>query len=214
LGIKERREREKAEIRDKILEAARDLFVNEGYEAVSMRKIADRIEYSPTAIYLHFKDKESVLRELCNTDFLQLAKQLGKIARIADPVERLRQTGLAYAAFAVENPNHYRLMFMTPHPPVDLDDGTVEKGNPEEDAYAFLRGILVECIEQGRLRPELTDPELLAQVMWAGVHGVVSLHIAKCNDDWIDWCPSEQRVELMIDSLIRGLVREPAGGEA
>jgi hypothetical protein len=50
--------------------------------------------------------------------------------------------------------------------------------------------------------------------MWAGVHGVVSLHIAKCNDDWIDWCPSEQRVELMIDSLIRGLVREPAGGEA
>ena len=73
MGIKERREREKAEIREKILDAARDLFVSEGYEAVSMRKIADRIEYSPTAIYLHFKDKEAVMRELCDLDFLALA---------------------------------------------------------------------------------------------------------------------------------------------
>lgn len=210
MGIKERREREKAEIREKILEAARDLFVNEGYEAVSMRKIADRIEYSPTAIYLHFKDKEAVLRELCDADFLTLGKQFRRIAGIADPIERLRETGRAYAGFAVELPNHYRLMFMTPHPELDPDDSAVEKGNPEEDAYAFLKMTVADCIAQGRLRPEMDDVDLVAQVMWAGVHGVVSLHIAKCSDRWIDWRPSDDRVNTMIDSLIRGLVREEA----
>lgn len=210
MGIKERREREKAEIREKILEAARDLFVNEGFEAVSMRKIADRIEYSPTAIYLHFKDKEAVLRELCDADFLTLAKQFRRIAKIADPIERMRQTGLAYAAFAVEFPNHYRLMFMTPHPHSEPDDSALEKGNPEQDAYAFLKSVIAECIDTGRLRPELQNPDLVAQVMWAGVHGIVSLHIAKCNDHWVDWCPSDQRVNLMIDALIRGLARVEA----
>lgn len=210
MGIKERREREKAEIREKILEAARDLFVNEGYEAVSMRKIADRIEYSPTAIYLHFKDKEAVLRELCDADFITLGRQFGRIAGITDPIERLRETGHAYAGFAVEFPNHYRLMFMTPHPELDPDDSAVEKGNPEEDAYAFLKMTVADCIAQGRLRPEMNDVDLVAQVMWAGVHGVVSLHIAKCSDRWIDWRPSDDRVTLMIDALIRGLVREEA----
>ena len=66
MGVKERREREKSETRDKILDAARELFVTEGYEGVSMRKVADKIEYSPTAIYVHFADKEELFRELCH----------------------------------------------------------------------------------------------------------------------------------------------------
>jgi AcrR family transcriptional regulator len=208
LGIKERREREKAEIREKILDAARELFVSEGYEAVSMRKIADRIEYSPTAIYLHFKDKEAVMRELCDVDFLALAHELTEIAGIADPLERLHATGTAYARFALEHPNHYRLMFMTPHPPLGEEERLIRKGNPEEDAYAFLKGIIAEGVAAGRFRPGLDDPELLAQVMWAGVHGVVSLQIAKCNDDWVDWRPEDERIGLMVETLIRGLVRE------
>lgn len=209
MGIKERREREKAEIREKILDAARELFVSEGYEAVSMRKIADRIEYSPTAIYLHFKDKEAVMRELCDLDFLALAQEFAEIARIADPLERLHATGMAYARFALDHPNHYRLMFMTPHPPPGEDDEhLIRKGNPEEDAYAFLKWTVAEGVDTGRFRPGLDDPELLAQIMWAGMHGVVSLQIAKCNDDWVDWRPEEERVRLMVETLIRGLVRE------
>lgn len=207
MGIKERREREKAEIREKILEAARELFVSEGYEAVSMRKIADRIEYSPTAIYLHFKDKEAVMRELCETDFLALARELSEIAGIADPLERLHATGTAYARFALTHPNHYRLMFMTPHPP-HAEEKLIRKGNPEEDAYAFLRGIIAEAVDAGRFRPGLDDPDLLAQIMWAGMHGVVSLQIAKHNDDWVGWRPEEERIRLMVETLIRGLVRE------
>lgn len=208
MGIKERREREKAEIREKILEAARELFVSEGYEAVSMRKIADRIEYSPTAIYLHFKDKEAVMRELCETDFYTLAQEFQEIAKIADPVERLKVLGVAYARFALSHPNHYRLMFMTPHPHPHDEEKLIEKGNPEEDAYAFLKWTIGDALAAGRVRPGIEDADLLAQVFWAGMHGVVSLQIAKCNDDWVDWRPEEERIRLMIDTLTCGLIRE------
>jgi AcrR family transcriptional regulator len=208
LGIKERREREKAEIREKILEAARELFVSEGYEAVSMRKIAEKIEYSPTAIYLHFKDKEAVMRELCETDFYTLAQEFQEIAKIADPVERLEALGLAYARFALSHPNHYRLMFMTPHSHDKDEDSLIERGNPEEDAYAFLKWTIGDALAAGRLRPGLDDVELLAQTFWAGMHGVVSLQIAKCNDDWVDWRPEEERIRLMNEALLCGMVKE------
>ena len=84
----------------------------------------------------------------------------------------------------------------------------MSRGNPEEDAYAFLVGIVTDCIAKGRFRPGLTDPNLVAQVVWSGVHGVVSLEIAKCNDDWINWTPDEQRISLMIDILVAGLTKE------
>src|SRR5258706_8452785 len=140
LGTTERRERQREELRGQILDAARELFAELGYDAVTMRKIAERIEYSPTAIYFHFKDKEALLRELCDTDFAALAHEFQKIARIADPMDRLRAIGRAYVAFAVGYPNHYRLMFMTPKPGgMRAEDSRLRRGNPEEDAYAFLR---------------------------------------------------------------------------
>jgi len=206
LGPRERREREREEIRTKILDAARELFVREGYEAVTMRRIADRIEYSPTAIYFHFRDKETLLREICDADFLTLAQQITAAAEIADPIERLKATGLAYFRFGVDYPNHYQLMFMTPHPPLG-DEHEIERGNPEQDAYAFLRAIVVQAIAEKRFRAELTDADLVAQTMWSGVHGVVSLHIAKCNDDWVDWRALDDRAHLMIDTLVNGLTK-------
>ena len=205
MGPFERRAREREEIRSLILDAARELFAAQGYEAVTMREIAKRIEYSPTAIYFHFKDKESLLHELCDADFGQLAQQLGDAARIEDPIEKLKAVGLAYFRFGAEHPNHYRLMFMTPHPPLHSEDSQLRRGNPEEDAYQFLKDIVSEAIAKGRFRSELTDVELLAQTIWAGVHGVVSLQIAKCNDDWVEWRDLETRVTTMIDILIQGL---------
>lgn len=207
MGPKERREREREEIRTRILDAARELFVAEGYEAVTMRRIADRIEYSPTAIYFHFRDKETLLREICDADFLTLAQQIASAAQIADPIERLRATGLAYFRFGIDYPNHYRLMFMTPHPAMG-DEHELQRGNPEEDAYAFLKAIMAQAIAEGRFREELTDVELVSQTVWAGMHGVVSLHIAKCNDTWVDWRPLEARALAMIDTLVEGLTRK------
>ncbi len=208
MGVKERRERERVETRDKILEAARELFIDEGYEGVSMRQIADKIEYSPTAIYVHFKDKDELFLEICHQDFRLLAQSMVSLAQVADSVERLRKIGLAYIEFGLNNPNHYRRMFMTPHPPVPK--GAAElmgKGNPEEDAYELLRATVGEALKAGAFREHLKDADLIAQTLWAGVHGVTSLQIAKCNDGWVPWRSVKQRGETMIDGLLDGLLK-------
>jgi AcrR family transcriptional regulator len=205
LGPKERREREREEIRTRILDAARELFANEGVESVTMRRIADRIEYSPTAIYFHFRDKEALLAELCDCDFRAFAHEFVAIAQIADPVERLRAAGQAYVSFGLNNPSHYRLMFMTPK---TTETNTLVKGNPEEDAYAFLRLIVVELMQKGRFRDDLTDIDLAAQVIWSAVHGLVSLEIAKCKDEWVEWRPVQDRAKAVTDMIINGLLKE------
>lgn len=193
-----------------IIDAARELFATRGYDAVTMRMIAQKIEYSPTAIYSHFADKAALIRELCDTDFRALARAFGSIARIEDPVERLSRIGEAYVQFAVQYPNHYRVMFMTTHLPDAAEGSSVQLGNPEEDAYAFLRETVAEGIRTGRYRPELTDPELVAQIAWAGVHGVISLHLAKEGDRWVEWRPLTDTARTMVDVIARGLVRTEA----
>lgn len=207
MGVVERREREKQELREQILDAARELFAQYGYDAVTMRRIAEAIEYSPTALYLYFKDKDDLLRELCATDFRHLARHFQEIAAIADPVERLRQTGMAYVEFALSHPNHYRLMFMTPEPVPPSEEVLAKKGNPEEDAYAFLRSIVQDCIRQEKFRPELTDVEAVSQVLWAGVHGLVSLHIVMHEDEWVSWRPVGELAALLVETQLKGLLR-------
>ena len=207
MGPRERREREREEVRTRILDAARELFASEGVESVTMRRIAEKIEYSPTAIYFHFRDKEALLAELCDFDFRTFAQQFVEIAQIPDPVERLRLTGHAYVEFGLTNPSHYRVMFMTPKPP-PTEESALRKGNPEEDAYAFLKVTVEQAVAEGRIGKPTDDVDLLAQVIWSGVHGVVSLEIAKCNDDWVEWCPVRDRAKLMIDILIDGLKKE------
>jgi AcrR family transcriptional regulator len=209
MGVKERREREKLETREKILDAARELFMAEGYDGVSMRKIASRIEYTPTAIYDYFGDKEELFREICHEDFRRLAHSLIGLAQIPDPVERLRKIGPAYIEFGQKHPNHYRTMFMTPHPPILEAEAALEgKGNPEEDAYEFLRATVEEALKAGAFREEFTDANLLAQTLWAGVHGVISLQIAKCEDEWVPWRSLKKRTEMMLEVMLHGLLKE------
>jgi AcrR family transcriptional regulator len=207
MGVKERRERERLETREKILDAARELFMAEGYEGVSMRKIADKIEYSPTAIYVHFADKDELFLEICHDDFRRLAQTFTAMGQIADPIERMQKTGMAYIEFGMKHPNHYRTMFMTPHPQIlDKEKAMEGRGNPEEDAYEFLRGTVAEAMKAGAFRKELKDPDLVAQTMWAGVHGVISLQIAKSDDPWVPWRALKKRSETMLDALLRGLL--------
>lgn len=214
MGTLERREREKSETRTKIMDAARVLFADRGYDAVSMRKIAEAIEYSPTAIYVHFKDKEALLREICQHDFNALAGVFRDLSAIADPVERIRRTGYTYIEFALRQPQHYRLMFMTPFH--GSEAGHVQPTpeelelmrDPERDAYAFLRKCVADAMAAGAFRTELTSIELVAQTLWAGVHGVASLEIALGKDPCLNWEAIEQRTRLMIDVCLRGLFRE------
>ncbi len=207
LGTKERRERERHETRSKILDAARQLFIEQGYEAVTMRKVAQRVEYSPTAIYVHFSDKETLMRELCTQDFNKLAKSFQPVLQLEDPLERLEQVGVAYVNFAIQFPNHYRLMFMTPRPP-EVSEVDERKGNIQQDAYALLRAVVQSAMEKNCFRPEWSDPDLVAQILWAGVHGVVALHLIGAKDKWVDWRPLPDTVAGMVKALLHGLARE------
>ena len=208
MGVKERREREKSETRDKIVDAARELFVTEGYEGVSMRRVADKIEYSPTAIYVHFADKNELFRELCHRDYARLAEVLQSSVATADPIERLRRIGGTYVEFGIRYPNHYKFMFMTPHPGHEMDEVDRDMhGNPEKDAYAFLKWAVQQAIDAGRFREGVNDAELISQTLWASVHGVISLQIAKGSDAWVDWRPIEDRAAMMLDITLRGLLQ-------
>src|SRR5512143_2747960 len=149
MGILERREREKEEVRGKILDAARELFAAEGYEKVTMRRIAEVIEYSPTTIYLHFEDKDDLVRALCNVDFGHLLQAMEHEPMPADPIEAIRQLGRAYVAFALEYPNHYRFMFMSPVAKQDEH----EEGSPGELSFAHLLGAVERAVVAGRFRP-------------------------------------------------------------
>ena len=96
-----RRKQQQDELRAKILDAARELFVAHGVEAVSMRKVADKIGYTATTLYNHFEDKDALLHALCDADFGALHESFCQIGRIADPIERLRKLGQAYIEFAL-----------------------------------------------------------------------------------------------------------------
>lgn len=195
------------QLRSSIIDAARELFVTRGVDAVTMREIAKMIGYSPTALYLHFADKEAILRAVCDTDFLALAQELKEIFEIPDPITRLNTLARGYAQFALSHPNHYRLMFMTPRPGCDPETSSIQQGNPEQDAYAQLKELVRLAFVAGCFRDELKDTELIAQTIWAGIHGVCSLQIALANDSWVNWKPVEDRLALMQDILIRGLTK-------
>jgi len=174
-----------------------------------MRRVAEKIEYSPTAIYVYFADKQQLFHELCQQDYARLAEVFQSSAMSSDPIEGLKQIGSTYVEFGVRYPNHYRFMFMTPHPQQEPDEEDCEiMGNPEVDAYAFLRWAVQQAIDAGRLREELQDEELISQTLWAAVHGVISLHIAKCTDRWVDWRALEKRADLMLEATLRGLIRQ------
>jgi AcrR family transcriptional regulator len=209
MGTAERRERERSEIHEKILAAAQKLFVERGYDAVTMRGIADAIEYSPTALYFHFKDKEALIRELCQQDFMALAEIFAKLAAIEDPFERLLEIGRAYARFGVEHPEQYRFMFMTSLPP-PADPQEQGKADPGRDGYAFLRSAVEDAIRSGRIRHAFHDSELASQTVWAGMHGLVALHISLAHDGWTEWRPLETRIEALLDALLHGIAATPA----
>ena len=211
MGTKERRTRERQETRDKILTAAREMFAEEGYEAVTMRAIAERIEYTPTAIYHHFENKSALLSELCQRDFEGLALHFKGHAAPTDPVERILAVGEAYLQFAEQHPSQYRFMFMTVLPRVEHSEEylTEARDNPERNAYAFLRDACRAAIEQGRLRPEIDDADQLAQILWGQVHGLISLRISKQHHDWVPWRDLRATARLAMQIQINGMLREP-----
>lgn len=201
----ERKERHRQDLTDKILAAARDLLISKGVDGLSMRNLAAKVGYSATAIYSYFADKNAVLRALMDADCVALRRAMDDAAAEADPVERLRQFGRAYVSFGLTNPGHYRVLLMTTPEPGLMDDSP-RRGDPAQDAYALLRQAAADGIRAGRFRPEFTDPDQVAQVVWSGVHGIVSLHLNLGREAWFNWRPPEETAFHLIDVTLRGLI--------
>lgn len=206
-----RRDAERQKVRQLILSAARVLFAERGVESVTLRGIAQSIAYTPGAIYKHFDSKEHILQTICEEDFILLAKETTHVMAVSDPVERIRVLGVEYIRFAVTHPHHYRLMFMTQRkiePSIEL---SATKGSPHKDGYALLEWAVEEAVKAGRLRETITATKsLLAQTLWAGVHGVASLEITMCEDSWFNWEPLSSRIKLMVRAITESLFK-PAG---
>jgi AcrR family transcriptional regulator len=203
-----RRKQQQVELRAKILDAARELFVTHGVEAVSMRKVAEKIGYTATTLYNHFEDKDALLRALCESDFGAFHESFARIGTIPDPIDRLRKLGQVYIEFSLRYPSHYRFMFMTPHPARESGDcEEVDHGDTDQDAYEFVRSTVVEALAAGRFGGDYRDPDLLSQVFWSGVHGVVSLQLIMGDEKWVGWRPVEEVARTAIELLIGGLVR-------
>ena len=116
MGVKERKERDKVEMRDKILQSAQQLFLAKGLDQTSIRNIAEAIEYSPATIYLYFKDKNEIIHALHLDGFRLLVRHFEPLVKFTDPFERLIEMGNAYIKFATTNPGVYELLFVRTEP--------------------------------------------------------------------------------------------------
>lgn len=207
MGVKERRARQKKFLRQEILDAASELFVRDGFENVSMRRIAEKIEYSPTTIYLHFKDKAELLDQVCHETFARLANVLARIQeQPTDPLERLKRGLLAYIKFGLENPHQYRATFMIPLPKELAEAKHAETDSPGMRAFDFLRRSVSGCVTAGEFRK--VDVELVSQTLWAGIHGVTSLLIT--HAEVFPWVGREKVIHSMVDILVAGVARREA----
>jgi len=201
MGVVERREREKQALRQEILSAARELFANEGYESVSMRKIAEKIEYSPTTIYLYFRDKQEVVQEICRETFQLLTRRLNAVlGEAGDPVERLKAGLRAYIEFGIEHPDHYRVSLMMPCKEDDSPNARKFEESEGAEAFRCLTRSVTACVEAGRIRNE--DVMAVSQVLWVAIHGLTSLLIT--HGEQFPWIERSRLIELTISTAVAG----------
>ena len=194
--------RHKPLLRQEILDAARDILAREGYEGLSMRKVARRIDYSPTAIYLHFKDRDDLVSSVCEQLMGGLAKELEQVAdRHADPLVALKKGLRRYVEFGLKHPQHYQATFGIPHSH-DADKGArqQEPTTLALQTFGFLPRLVGECVRQKKLAK--VDVRTASCALWAGVHGITSLLIVMPTFNWGD---PDKVVDQLVTMLVDGL---------
>ena len=178
MSIKERKQREKESRQQLILDAAQQLFVEQGFEKVSMRNIAEATNYSATAVYHYFTDKNELLYALQNRAFERLAQQAEPVGQIASPVERLRALGHIYLQFATEHQELFELMFLMANPMEALRaQGDSPPWTRGRAAFDRMVQVIQYGIDEGVFH--YADAELVALVAWAQLHGLAALALRK-----------------------------------
>ena len=192
-----RRHERKKELRREILDVARKIFVAEGYENFSMRKLAEEIEYSPGSVYLYFESKKELFHCLVEESFARLLKTLRGLQdgrEGSDPAEELKRGLWAYVEFGLRNPNDYRFAFMI-QPPV------AKRPYKVHAAFEMLRHMVRRCVDEQRF--PTADVETTSQALWAAAHGITSLLIQRPAFPWV---AKRKLIAQVIDSSIDSLL--------
>jgi AcrR family transcriptional regulator len=187
--------------RAEILEAAERIFIAEGYEGATIRKIADEVGVSSTALYMHFPDKGQILLEICARTLELLLERNSEIAaKPLDAVVRVRMMLEAYMRWGLEHPNAYQLVYSQPRPvsAVPWVEDTADIG---AKCYEIFSGVVREIAASGRLRTGTADSA--AQALWMSCHGVVALMASRPKFDWAD---PDELINVTLDGLLNGLV--------
>jgi len=191
--IQERKEREKREMREKIITAAQNMFIKKGYDKVSIRKIAEEISYSPATIYNYFSSIDEIYFALQDQAFNLFTEKLRETFIVQDPLQRLKIMGQVYVQFALDNPEYYDLMFILKAPMQVLEDSS--RWECGFRSYNCLWETVKECIDQGYFKENTVDSTTMA--IWSFVHGVSSLVIR----DRLKMFPENQQKQIIQDAL-------------
>ncbi len=211
-----RRDRERAELTERIMDAAREMFVREGYEAVTLRKIALAVQYSPGTIYQYFKDKGALVRAIIRRDSQDLREHLLEEFTLENPVEQLVEMARRYAAWGIAHPNHYRLMLVPPPAWAEQDRELHEHQHTplERQLLSVLHVVVKNAIERGSLKAKYTEPALVAATLWAGIHGAVLLEIGMATNDRAliggTDTPFEARFNTLKEVFLDGFLKDEA----
>jgi AcrR family transcriptional regulator len=200
MGIAERKERDRVEMRQRIIDAAIQMFLEEGYEKTSIRNIAEKIEYSPATIYLYYKDKDELLYDVQGQAFDKLYQTFRDEATAKDPFKRLGQIMLTYVHFGKKNPELYDLMFIIRAPMNVVEEK--ELWTNGHDCFGFLVECMTQCLEKKLIR--FDDVVISALSVWSMAHGLVSLDL-RCRFKVMDM--DEESVMKAIEQSIHEYLR-------
>lgn len=197
----EQRQLHKEQFKSEILAAARELFSQEGYANFSMRKLAAKIKYSPTTIYLYFRDKDDLLFCICEELYAAFMKSTVDVCSfISDPREALRLSLHRYIQIGLSNPEHYKAVFFTSPavygPPQDF----MGKDTMHLRCYNFLCELVDNCMKNGLLRR--MDVKTVVLVLWSAAHGLVTSIIYTKDFPMAD---TSAMAETLVESLLKGL---------
>jgi AcrR family transcriptional regulator len=191
------------QLRAEILAAAEDLLMRTASEdAVSIRAVADAVGVTPPSIYRHFEDKTMLLLEVCRHSFVQFNGALESAVGDGAPERQIETLARAYIRYAIDYPEHYRIMFMSRF---ELTaQAYAEEMMADDSSFGLLLRITTELIEAGKVRPDLADkgPLHVGILFWSMVHGLASLFVAKPGLPWPD---RDQLVDDLIASISRGI---------
>lgn len=199
--------------REEILQAAKDLFLEQGYDSTTIRRIADRVGISAPALYLYFKDKDALMLALCDQTFGHLIEAIEGIEKtVSDPLQRVRRFGEAYVRFGLSHPDEYRLVFLGGNIPESMRK-VGHRAPTDDPTKPGVRGALVFkrlVTFLGEVEASGTKlkypPDTCGELCWMGLHGLISAFIMKPEFPWSD---RDLLINGMLDIHLEGILQRP-----